>query len=107
MRLDPDYEQCGAQRILARLYYRTPFFKGLDKQRSIELLQDCLKRYPCDSFALRYLADDYLALGRRAEAGRLLQETLVLCPDPLSGPELAQNQAEARDRLQHQLASAR
>jgi len=107
IRLDPDFEQRGAQRILARLYYRAPFFKGGDKQRSIELLQDCLKRYPSDSFALLYLADDYLAVGRRAEARRLLQQILDLCPDPVYGPELANNQAEARDRLQHQLASAR
>ena len=107
MRLDPDYEQRGAQRILARLYYRAPFFKGGDKQRSIELLQDCLRRYPNDSFTLLYLADDYLAVGRKVEAQRLLRQILDLCPDPLYGPELANNQAEARDRLQHQLASAR
>jgi len=72
-----------------------------------ESIWACLKRYPSDSFALLYLADDYLAVGRRAEAGRLLQEILDLCPDPLYGPELAKNQAEARDRLQHQLAPAR
>lgn len=107
MRLDPDYEQSGAQRILARLYYRAPFFKGGDKQRSIQLLQDCLKRYPSDSFALLYLADDYLSVGRRAEARRIFERILDLCPDPLYGPELANNQAEARERLQHQLLSAR
>ena len=104
---DSDYEQLGAQRILARVYYRAPFFKGGDKARSIELLQDCLKRYPSDSFTLLYLADDYLAVGRKVEARRLLQQILDLCPDPLYGPELVNNQAEARDRLQHELASAR
>jgi tetratricopeptide (TPR) repeat protein len=107
MRLDPDYEQRGAQRILARVYYRAPFFKGGDKQRSIELLQDCLKRYPFNSFALLYLADDYISVGRRAEARKILEQILNLCPDPLYGPELANNQAEARDRLQHELLSAR
>lgn len=107
MRLDPDYEQLGAQRVLARLYYRAPFFKGGDKQRSIELLQDCLKRYPSNSFALLYLADDYISVGRRAEAHKILEQILNLCPDPLYGPELANNQAEARDRLQHELVSQR
>ncbi len=107
MRIDPDYEQRGAQRTLARVYYRAPFFKGGDKQRSIDLLQDCLKRYPDDSFALLYLADDYLAVGRRIEARTILQQILDLCPDPLYGPELANNQAEARARLRHELASAR
>jgi tetratricopeptide (TPR) repeat protein len=107
MRLDPDYEQLGAQRTLARVYYRAPFFKGGDKERSIELLQDCLKRYPSNSFALLYLADDYLAVGRRTEARRILEQILDLCPDPLYGPELLNNQAEARDRLQHELLSER
>jgi len=107
MRIDPDFEQRGAQRTLARVYYRAPFFKGGDKERSIELLQDCLKRYPDNSFALLYLADDYLAVGRKAEAQRLLQQILDLCPDPVYGPELANNQAEAHDRLRHEFASAR
>jgi cytochrome c-type biogenesis protein CcmH/NrfG len=107
MRIDPDFEQRGAQRTLARVYYRAPFFKGGDKQRSMELLQDCIKRYPADSFALLYLADDYLAEGRKAEARRLLQQILDLCPDPLYGPELANNKTEARDRLEHALLSAR
>jgi cytochrome c-type biogenesis protein CcmH/NrfG len=107
MRLDPNYEQLGAQRILARVYYRAPFFKGGDKARSIELLQDCLKRYPFNSFALLYLAEDYLSVGRRAEARKILKQILDLCPDPLYGPELLSNQAEARDTLQHELLSER
>lgn len=106
-RLNPDYEQAAGQRTLARLYYRAPFFKGGDKQRSIQLLQDCLKRYPHDSFALLYLADDYLAVGRRDQARALLEQILSLCPDPQYGPELAANQAEARDRLQRELRSGK
>jgi len=102
VRVDPDYEQAGGQRTLARIYYRAPFFKGGDKQRSIELLKDCLKRFPHDSFALLYLADDYLAVGRKAEARGLLDEILSLCPDPIYGTELAGNQDEARDRLREE-----
>lgn len=107
VRLDPDYEQAAGQRTLARIYYRAPFFKGGDKQRSIQLLKDCLKRYPQDSFALLYLGDDYLAVGRKAEARVLFQQILSLCPDPIYGPELAGNQAEARDRLQQQFRSGK
>jgi cytochrome c-type biogenesis protein CcmH/NrfG len=107
VRLDPDYEQAAGERTLARIYYRAPFFKGGDKQRSIELLKDCLKRFPHDSFALLYLADDYLAVGRKAEARGLLVQILGLCPDPIYGPELAGNQAEARDRLQQEFRSGR
>ena len=107
IRLDPDYEQGAGQRSLARVYYRAPFFKGGDKHRSIELLQDCLKRYPDDSLTLLYLADDYLAVGRREEARGLFEKILQLCPDPLYGPELADNQSEARDRLQHAFRSGK
>lgn len=102
VRLDPDYEQAAGQRTLARIYYRAPFFMGGDKQRSIALLKDCLRRFPEDSFALLYLGDDYLAVGRKAEARALFEQILKLCPDPIYGPELAGNQAEARDRLREE-----
>lgn len=107
MRLDPSYEANAGERTLARIFYRAPFFKGGDKQRSIELLQDCLKRYPHDSFAMLYLADDYLVVGRRQEARALLEQILGLCPDPLYGPELESNQAEARERLEQEFRAAR
>lgn len=102
IRLDPNYEQAAGQRTMARLYYRAPFFKGGDKQRSIQLLQDCLRRFPTDSFSLLYLGDDYLAVGRRDDARRLFEKVLSLSPDPIHEPELAENQKEARQRLQHQ-----
>jgi tetratricopeptide (TPR) repeat protein len=107
VRLDPEYEQAAGQRTLARIYYRAPFFKGGDKQRSIQLLMDCLKRYPQDSFALLYLGDDYLAVGRKAEAKALFEQILILCPDPIYGPELAGNQEEARDRLREEFQSGK
>ena len=49
-----------------------------------------------------YLADSYIAVGRRAEAHDLLQRVLRLCPDPDYGPELADNQAEAHRLLQRE-----
>jgi tetratricopeptide (TPR) repeat protein len=99
VRLDPDYEEAGGQRTLARLDYRAPFYKGGDKLRSIQLLEDVLKRYPHNSLAQLYLADSYLALGRRQEARQQLEVILNLCPDPEYGPEQEENQAEARQRL--------
>lgn len=102
IRLDPNYEEAAGQRTLARLYYRAPFFKGGDKQRSIQLLEDCLRRFPTDSFSLLYLGDDYLAVGRRDKARQLFEKILSLAPDPVYGPELAENQNEARRRLQQE-----
>jgi cytochrome c-type biogenesis protein CcmH/NrfG len=98
-RLDPDYEEAGAQRTLARIDYRAPFFKGGDKKRSIQMLKEVLTRYPHNSLAMLYLADSYMALGRRHEARQQLENILSLCPDPTYGPEQEDNQAEARERL--------
>lgn len=98
-RLDPEYEQAAGLRTLGRLYYRAPFFKGGDKRRSIELLEKCLRRYPQNSLTLLYLADSFLAVRRRDDARQILERVLQLCPDPLYGPELEENQAEARARL--------
>ena len=98
-RLDPDYEEAGGLRTLARVAYRAPFFKGGDKMRSIQMLKDVLKRFPHNSLAMLYLADSYIVLGRRQEARRQLEEILSLCPDPTYGPEQEDYQAEARERL--------
>jgi tetratricopeptide (TPR) repeat protein len=99
VKLDPNYEQAGGERTLARLDYRAPFFKGGDKARSIKLLLDALKRFPHNSLARLYLADSYLAMGRRQEAREQLEIILNLCPDPQYGPEQEENQARARERL--------
>ena len=98
-RLDPDYERGGALRMLGRLDYRAPFFLGGDKRRSIERLKKCLDQRPDDSLAMLYLADSDMALGHRDEARQQLEAILQLCPDPDYGPELAENQEDARARL--------
>jgi len=98
-RLDPDYEMGGGLRTLARLDYRAPFFMGGDKKRSIERLKKCLEHHPDDSLAMLYLSDSDMALGHRDEARQELELILKLCPDPQYGPELAENQEEARARV--------
>jgi tetratricopeptide (TPR) repeat protein len=107
MKIDANYQQDGAERILGRLYYEAPFFKGGDKQLSIRLLQDCLKRYPDNSLTLLYLADSYMAVGRREEARKMLNRLLSLCPDPIYEPELLDNQAAARERLKRYFGEVR
>ena len=99
-KIDPDYEQCSAERTLARLDYRAPFFLGGDKRRSVELLQDCLKRFPQDSLSMLYLGDSLYSLGRKDEARAEFEQILKLCPDPVYAPEEAENQAEARSELE-------
>jgi tetratricopeptide (TPR) repeat protein len=98
-RLDPEYEEAGGLRTLARLDYRAPFFYGGDKRLSLKLLKDCLQRYPDNSSAMFYLADTLIAVGLRDEARQELNQILNLCPNPQYGAELAENQEEARARL--------
>ena len=107
IKLDPDYEEASGLRTLARIYYRAPFFKGGDKRRSIELLEECLRRHPTDSMSMLYLAESYTAVGRRDDARKVLERMLSLCPDPDYGPELADNQAEARDMLTKELRTGK
>jgi tetratricopeptide (TPR) repeat protein len=102
VKLDPDYEEGSGLRTLGRVYYRAPFFKGGDKRRSVALLEECLHKFPGNSLTMLYLADSYIAVGRRAEARDLLQTILRLCPDPDYGPEVADNQAEAHRLLQRE-----
>ncbi|MGH9352821.1 MAG: tetratricopeptide repeat protein [Terriglobia bacterium] len=99
LKLDPDYQQDGAERVLGRLYYEAPFFKGGDKNLSVRLLEHCLERYPGNSLTMLYLADSYRSTGRRGDARKLLDEIIDLKPTPADAPELADNQAEARLEL--------
>ena len=98
-RLDPDYDQAGGLRTLARIDFRAPFFLGGDKRRSMQLLKECLGRYPENSKVMLYLSDSEIALGLRDDARNTLEQVLKLCPDPQYGPEFAENQEEARARM--------
>ncbi len=100
LKLDPDYQQDGAERVLGRLYYEAPFFKGGDKNLSVRVLEHCLRRYPRNSLTMLYLADSYRSTGRRGDARKLLDEIIDLKPTPADAPELADNQAQARWELQ-------
>ncbi len=105
VRLNPDFDEAAGLRVLGRLYYRAPFFKGGDKRRALVLLQQSLQRYPDNSLTMLYLADTYRAIGMRDQARQQLEHILQLCPDPLDGPELDVNKAKARARLEKYFTS--
>ncbi|MGH9355805.1 MAG: tetratricopeptide repeat protein, partial [Terriglobia bacterium] len=100
LKMDPNYLEDGAERVLGRLYYLAPFFKGGNNQHSVRLLEHCLKLYPENSLTMLYLADSYRAVGRINDARRMLERVLHLLPPPDYGPELAENQAVARRELE-------
>lgn len=99
LKLDPNYQEDGAERVLGRLYYEAPFFKGGDKNLSVRVLQHCLERFPGNSLTMLYLADSYRSTGRREQARKLLEKMLTLRPTLADAPELADNQADARREL--------
>lgn len=99
LKIDPNYMDDGADRILGRLYYQAPFFDGGNKELSVRLLETCLKRYPGDSLTMIYLADSYRATGQRSDAQKMLEDVLKLNSDPINGPELAEYKARAKREL--------
>jgi tetratricopeptide (TPR) repeat protein len=99
LRIDPDYEEGSGRLILARVYFRAPFFKGGSKNKAMQLLEEADRHQPDNSMTLLYLADCYLSVGKRDAARQRLERILAMCPDPDYGPELADNQAEARKLL--------
>ncbi|MGH9454055.1 MAG: tetratricopeptide repeat protein [Terriglobia bacterium] len=107
VKIDPNFEEAAALVALGRMDYRLPFFRGGDKQRSVQLLEEGLRRSPDNSLAMLYLADSYRAVGRSSDAHNLLERILNLCPDPGYTTELIQNQAEARKELAHYFRASR
>lgn len=98
-RIDPHYEGGNALVTLGRLDYRLPFFKGGDRDRSVRILEDCVRRSPDNTLAMLYLADSYRAVGRLADARRMLERIVSLCPDPNYIQETQENKADAREEL--------
>ena len=98
-RIDPNYEDGNALVTLGRLDYRLPFFKGGDRDQSVRILEDCVRRSPDNTLAMLYLADSYRAVGRQADARRMLERIVSLCPDPNYVPETKENQDDAREEL--------
>jgi tetratricopeptide (TPR) repeat protein len=106
-KIDPDFERAAALVALGRMDYRLPFFKGGDKQRSVQLLEESLRRSPDNSLAMLYLADSYRSTGRLNDAHSMLERILSLCPDPGYSTELIQNQTEARKDLSRYFHASR
>lgn len=99
LKIDPNCEGGGPDRVLGRLYYRLPWIAGGNKKKSLEYLQKSLKLAPANTLTKLYLADTYWSLGQKDKARTELEEILTLQPDPRWLPELASDQKEARRRL--------
>jgi tetratricopeptide (TPR) repeat protein len=79
---DPAYEAWGADRVLGRLYFRLPFFKGGDNAKAIAHLEKSLQGEPANALTRLYLAEVYKAEGMKPKAIEQLRAVLAMTPDP-------------------------
>ncbi len=97
--LDPAVEGYGPDRVLGRLYYKLPWFKGGSTKKSIAYLEKSLAGAPTNALTKLYLAESYRSEGMKAEAVKQLQEIVAMTPDPRWAAEHPQIKAKAEKLL--------
>jgi tetratricopeptide (TPR) repeat protein len=96
---DPAVEGWGPDRVLGRMYYKLPFFKGGDKKKSVAYLEKSLAGAPTNALTRLYLAETYRSEGRKADAIQQLREIVGMTPDPRWTPEHPWVKAQAEKLL--------
>lgn len=99
LRLAPTYEAGAADRALGRWYYRVPGLFGGSKTKAVEHLQRSLTYDPASPASRVFLAETFLAMGRRDDARRELLAALDGPLDPAWVPEGREFRARARALL--------
>jgi len=79
---DPAVEGWGPDRVLGRMYYKLPFFKGGDNKKSIAYLEKSLQGAPTNALTRLYLAETYKSEGMKALAIQQLKAIVSMTPDP-------------------------
>jgi tetratricopeptide (TPR) repeat protein len=97
--IDPSVEGWGPDRVLGRMFYRLPFFKGGDNKKSLEHLEQSLKGAPTNALTRLYLAETCKSEGQKPRARQLLEEIVTMTPDPRWAPEHPQIKADAEKLL--------
>jgi len=94
---DPAFEGWGADRVLGRMYFKLPFFKGGDNGKSIEHLERSLAGAPSNALTRVYLAATYRSEGMKEKAREQCRHVLEMEPDARWAPEhpWIRRQAEA------------
>ncbi len=80
--LDPAVEGWGPDRVLGRMYFKLPWFKGGDNKKSIEYLEKSLAGAPTNALTRLYLAETYKSEGMKAKAIEQLRAIVAMTPDP-------------------------
>lgn len=82
LEFDPAVEGWGPDRVLGRMYFKLPFFKGGDNDKSIAYLEKSLAGAPTNALTRLYLAETYRSKGRKVSAVQQLKEIVKMTPDP-------------------------
>lgn len=96
---DEAVECYGVHRVLGRLYFKLPGFKGGDNAKSLEHLEKAVKGCPTNALSRLYLAETLEDEGQEARALALLREILTAPPDPRWVPEHPYIKAQAERLL--------
>jgi len=99
LQIDPAVEGYGPDRVLGRLYYKLPGFKGGDNKKSIEYLERSLKGAPTNALTQLYLAETYKSEGMKDKAMEMVKAIIAMTPDPRWVPEQPSIKAQAQKYL--------
>ena len=99
LELDAAVEGYGPDRVLGRMYFKLPWFKGGDNKASAAHLEKSLAGAPTDALTRLYLAETYKALGMKAKAIEQLETVATMTPDPRWAPEHPSIKAQAAKLL--------
>lgn len=80
--LDRSIEGYGPDRVLGRVFFRLPWFKGGDNKKAIEHFERSLAGTPSNALTRLYLAEAYKAEGNKARAIELCRSVVTMTPDP-------------------------
>ncbi len=98
--IQPDYQGATAYDILGQVELRTRLFGfGGDAQRAVEVLETAMTLEKENAYIMLHLGEAYLAVKRREDAKRVLNQLLTMKPNPDYIPEYEDAAAQARKLL--------
>lgn len=95
IQLNPKFYHGGPYRVLGRLYFKLPSFKGGDPKKAIENLKKATEIGPKNLTNRNFLVEVLLAEGRKEEAKKELEFAINL-PEAEYPPELAPENREEK-----------
>jgi tetratricopeptide (TPR) repeat protein len=97
LRLDPAYQDGGADRVLGRLYFKVPGLLGGSKRQSVEHLKKAIAHGPNNPMNHLYLAETYLKMKKKDLAEKALESAMNAPGTKDPGDE--EDKAKARELL--------